>query len=192
MNPRQNALVRLVLDTLNARTGEPKYETVYDDEVPATFKTPSIYIPPIQYGSLPGSMGYSQQQAICTLVIYRETRKKAHWDAYSVMDALQVKRNRLSFYDGNTKSEEQFHILDAQVRIIEGGPTNVKAATLTVTWRAMIEQDLDRDPFMQSIENEAFYRAEEVAGTLSYEADSQSNEVKSPMTGQTILGQDTL
>lgn len=156
MDPRQIALVRFMQDVLNARTGEPTYQKVYDDEVPATFVTPSIYVPPIQYNSLAGTTGYSQQQAICTVVLYRETRKKAHWDAYTVLDALQVQRNRLSFYDGNTKSEEQFHILDAQVRVVEGGPTNVKAATLTVTWRSFIEQDLERGPLITSVDQDAF------------------------------------
>lgn len=156
MNPRQTALVRFVQDTLNARTNEPRYQTVYDDEVPSTFVTPSIYVPPIQYNSLPGASGFSQQQAICTLVIYRETRKKAHWDAYSVMDALAVKRMLVPFYNGNVKSQERFHITDAQVRVVEGGPTNVKAATLTVQWQAFIEQDLERGPLMQVVDNDAF------------------------------------
>ena len=156
MNPRQVALVRFAQDTLNARTNEPTYKTVYDDEVPATFVTPSIYVPPIQYNSLTGATGYSQQQAICTVVLYRETRKKAHWDAYTVLDALQVQRNRIPFYDGNTKSAEQFHILDAQVRVVEGGPTNVKAATLTVTWQSFIEQDIPRGPLIQRVDSDAF------------------------------------
>lgn len=156
MNPRQHAIVRFIQNTLNARTNEPRYQTVYDDEVPAAFTTPSIYVPPIQYGSLFGASGISRQQAICTLVLYRETRKKAHWDAYTVLDALQVQRNLLSFYDGNTKSEEQFRILDAQVRVVEGGPTNVKAATLTVTWQSFIEQDLPRGPLIQRVDNDAF------------------------------------
>ena len=156
MNPRQIALVRFMQETLNARTGEPIYKTVYDDEVPATFVTPSIYVPPIQYGSLFGASGVSRQQAICTLVIYRETRKKAHWDAYSVMDALQVHQYLVPFYDGNTKSQERFRILDAQVRMVEGGPTNVKAATLTVTWQSFIEQDIPRGPLIQRVDNDAF------------------------------------
>lgn len=156
MDPRQGSIVQYIRTTLNARSGEPTYQNVYYDEIPFDFKTPSIYVPPIQYNSLTGATGYSQQQAICTVVLYRETRKKAHWDAYTVLDTLQVKRNRIPFYDGNTKSAEQFHILDAQVRVVEGGPTNVKAATLTVTWQSFIEQDIPRGPLIQSVDNDAF------------------------------------
>lgn len=154
MNPRQSSLIRYIQSVLNARSGEPKYQTVYDDEVPLAFVTPSIYVTPIQYDRITGSSGQSKREAVCALVLYRETRKKAHWDASCVIDALAVNGFKVPHFEGSTKTDNSFSIQDASVRMVEGGPTNVKAAVLTLVWHEWTDIDRDRGPLMQQINNE--------------------------------------
>lgn len=154
MNPRQSSLIRYIQSVLNARSGEPKYQTVYDDEVPLAFVTPSIYVTPIQYDRITGSSGQSKREAVCAIVLYRETRKKAHWDASCVIDALAVNGFKVPHFEGSTKTDNSFSIQDASVRMVEGGPTNVKAAVLTLVWHEWTDIDRDRGPLMQQINNE--------------------------------------
>lgn len=154
MNPRQSSIVRFVRDTLNARAGEPDYNTTYDDEVPSTFATPSIYVTPIQYNRLPGASGRSLRMATCALVLYREKRKQAHWDASCVLDALAVNGYLIPHYEGNVKTEYSLNVRDASVRVVEGGPTNVKAATVTLMWHEWTDIERDRGPLMNHINNE--------------------------------------
>ena len=192
MDVRQTSFVRYVRSILDARPNVEKFKRVYEDEVPTGFDVPSLYVPGVQHNDLTGAIGYSLSESICTLVFYRKTTKDALTDAREALNALQVKRKLVPIYENGTLTGEHFRVFGGAVRPIEGGPTGVRAATLTVTWRAMIEQDLERGVLIQNVENEAFYRAEDVAGALTYEAASQTNEVKSPMVGQTLAGQDTL
>lgn len=154
MNPRQSSLIRYIQSVLNARSGELKYQKVYDDEVPSDFVTPSIYVTPIQYDRITGSSGQSKREAVCALVLYRETRKKAHWDASCVIDALAVAGCKVPHYEGSTKTGSFLKIRDASVRMVEGGPTNVKAAVLTLVWHEWTDIDKERGPLMQQINNE--------------------------------------
>lgn len=154
MNPRQSSIVRFVRDTLNARAGEPDYNTTYDDEVPATFVTPSIYVTPIQYNRMPGSSGQTARMAVCAIVLYREKRKQAHWDASCVLDALSLNGFVVPHYEGSTKTDSLLKLQDAAVRVVEGGPTNVKAATLTLTWHEWTDIQRNRGPLLQSVTNE--------------------------------------
>ncbi|WP_214795161.1 MULTISPECIES: hypothetical protein [unclassified Exiguobacterium] len=154
MNPRQSSLIRYIQTTLNARSGEPQYKVVYEDEVPLAFVTPSIYVTPIQYDRITGSSGQSKREAVCALVLYRETRKKAHWDASCVIDALAVNGYKVPHYEGSTKTDSFLKIRDASVRMVEGGPTNVKAAVLTLVWHEWADIDKERGPLMQQINNE--------------------------------------
>lgn len=154
MNPRQSSLIRYIQSVLNARSGEPKYQTVYDDEVPLAFVTPSLYVTPIQYDRITGSSGQSKREAVCALVLYRETRKKAHWDASCVIDVLAVNGFKVPHFEGSTKMDNSFSIQDASVRMVEGGPTNVKAAVLTLVWHEWTDIERDRGPLMQQINNE--------------------------------------
>ncbi|WP_214783239.1 hypothetical protein [Exiguobacterium sp. s183] len=154
MNPRQSSLIRYIQTTLNARSGEPQYKAVYEDEVPLAFVTPSIYVTPIQYDRITGSSGQSKREAVCAIVFYREKRKQAHWDASCVIDALAVAGYKVPHYEGSTKTDSFLKIRDASVRMVEGGPTNVKAATLTLVWHEWTDIDKERGPLMQQINNE--------------------------------------
>lgn len=154
MNPRQNSLVRYIQTTLNARSGEPKYQTVYEDEVPSSFKTPSFYVTPIQYDRISGSSGLSKREAVCAIVFYREKRQQAHWDASCVIDALAVAGYKVPHFINATKTDSFLKIQDASVRMVEGGPTNVKAATLTLVWHEWTDIDKQRGPITTAISNE--------------------------------------
>lgn len=154
MNPRQSSLIRYIQTTLNARSGEPQYKVVYEDEVPLAFVTPSIYVTPIQYDRITGSSGQSKREAVCAIVLYRETRKKVHWDASCVIDALAVAGYKVPHYEGSTKTDSFLKIRDASVRMVEGGPTNVKAATLTLVWHEWTDIDKERGPITTNITNE--------------------------------------
>lgn len=154
MNPRQSSLIRYIQTTLNARSGEPQYKVVYEDEVPLAFVTPSIYVTPIQYDRITGSSGQSKREAVCALVLYRETRKKAQWDASFVDEALAINGYKVPHYEGSTKTDSFLKIRDASVRMVEGGPTNVKAATLTLVWHEWTDIDRKRGPITTSINNE--------------------------------------
>ena len=154
MNPRQSSLIRYIQTTLNARSGEPKYETVYEDEVPSSFKTPSFYVTPIQYDRISGSSGQSKREAACAIVFYRDTRKRAHWDASCVIDALAVNGYKVPHFIGNTKTDKSLKIQDASVRMVEGGPTNVKAAVLTLVWHEWTDINKERGPITTAINNE--------------------------------------
>lgn len=192
MNPRQVSLSKFVREVLDARAGEPKYKKTYDDEVPSTLEVPSLFIPPLQYIPSTGTSSHVKRQVLCTLVLYRETRKKAHWDATVVLDAIHTRGGNIPYYEGTTKTNESFYTADVNVRAIDGGPTNVKAATVTVQWDEWIPIHRPDVPKIMNVDNEAFYRAEDVASSLSYDVSSQSNEVKSPMLGQTRAGEDSL
>lgn len=154
MNPRQSSLIRYIQTTLNARSGEPQYKAVYEDEVPLAFVTPSIYVTPIQYDRITGSSGQSKREAVCAIVFYREKRKQAHWDASCVIDALAVAGYKVPHYEGSTKTDSFLKIRDASVRMVEGGPTNVKAAVLTLVWHEWTDIDRERGPITTSINNE--------------------------------------
>lgn len=154
MNPRQSSIVRYIQTTLNARSGEPKYQTVYDDEVPLAFVTPSLYVTPIQYDRITGSSGQSKREAVCAIVLYRDTRKKAHWDASCVIDALAVNGYKVPHFINATKTDSFLKIQDASVRMVEGGPTNVKAAVLTLVWHEWTDIDKQRGPITTAISNE--------------------------------------
>lgn len=154
MNPRQSSIVRYIQSVLNARTVEPEYQTVYDDEVPATFVTPSLYVTPIQYDRISGSSGQSKREAVCAIVFYRDTRKRAHWDASCVIDALAVNGYKVPHFINATKTDSFLKIQDASVRMVEGGPTNVKAATLTLVWHEWTDIDKKRGPLIQNVSNE--------------------------------------
>ena len=154
MNPRQSSLIRYIQSVLNARSGEQKYQTVYDDEVPSTFVTPSLYVTPIQYDRISGSSGQSKREAVCAIVFYRDTRKRAHWDASCVIDALEVNGYKVPHFIGNTKTDKSLKIQDASVRMVEGGPTNVKAAVLTLVWHEWTDINKERGPITTAINNE--------------------------------------
>ncbi|MDA5561954.1 hypothetical protein PJK55_14540 [Exiguobacterium sp. MMG028] len=154
MNPRQSSILRYIQSVLNARSGELKYQKVYDDEVPSDFVTPSIYVTPIQYDRITGSAGQSKREAVCAIVFYREKRKQAHWDASCVIDALAVAGYKVAHYEGNTKTDSHLKIRDASVRMVEGGPTNVKAAVLTLVWHEWTDIDRERGPLATTISNE--------------------------------------
>lgn len=156
MDVYQTSFVRYVQSMLDARPNIEKYKKTYEDEIPGGFEVPSLYIPGTQDTDLNGTLGYSLNEAICTLVFYRKTRKEALRDAREAQNLIQINRKLIPIYENGALTGEHFRVRNLNTRPIEGGPTNVKAATLTVTWQSFIEQDLERGPLIQSVDSDAF------------------------------------
>lgn len=157
MDVYQNSFVRYVHSALDARPNIEKFKRIYEDEIPAGFETPSLYLPGAQDTDLNGTIGHSLNETICTLVFYRKTRKEALRDAREAQNLIQINRKLIPIYENGALTGEHFRVRNLNTRPIEGGPTNVKAATLTVQWQAFIEQDIERGPLIQAVDNDAFY-----------------------------------